>query len=98
GEAERTRGCEVIRGDGGGGGDPEVPPIDPPNPPGDPDGPDGPDDLDPDPPVIEEPQPSDAYANRNWSPTTYDTCPKALHDSYSVVGPDGKLYPTWHPP
>ena len=36
---------------------------------------------------------SDAYLNRNWTPTAYDTCPKALHDSYSVVGPDGKLYP-----
>jgi hypothetical protein len=23
---------------------------------------------------------------------------KQLHDSYSVIGPDGKLYPTWHPP
>jgi hypothetical protein len=23
---------------------------------------------------------------------------KQLHESYSVIGPDGKLYPTWHPP
>jgi hypothetical protein len=45
-----------------------------------------------------QPQLSDAYLNRNWQPTPYDTCSKALHDSYSVVGPDGKLYPTWHPP
>jgi hypothetical protein len=21
-----------------------------------------------------------------------------VHDSYSVIGPDGKRYPTWHPP
>ena len=33
-----------------------------------------------------------------WAPGAADTCPAALHDSYSVVGPDGKLYPTWHPP
>jgi hemolysin type calcium-binding protein len=85
GEAARTRGCEVIRGDGGG----EVPPDDPPvTPPDDPD----------DPPVVVEPGLSDAYVNRNWTPTPYDTCPKSLHDRYSVVGPDGKLYPTWHPP
>lgn len=38
-----------------------------------------------------------------WSPPTDTTrypnpCPKALHDSYYVVGPDGRKYPTWHPP
>ncbi|MFS8131024.1 MAG: hypothetical protein ACMG57_03525 [Candidatus Dojkabacteria bacterium] len=33
-----------------------------------------------------------------WTPTQYDTCPKDLHDTYSVIGPDGKVYPTWHPP
>lgn len=33
-----------------------------------------------------------------WTPTRFDTCPKALHDGYAVVGPDGKAYPTWHPP
>ncbi len=27
-----------------------------------------------------------------------DTCPAALHDRFSVIGPDGKRYPTWHPP
>ncbi|MCE9603223.1 MAG: hypothetical protein K8S21_13550 [Gemmatimonadetes bacterium] len=32
-----------------------------------------------------------------WSPSGTDTCSKALHDSYSVVGPDGLRYPTWHP-
>lgn len=46
--------------------------------------------------------------------TKYDTCPsypanvvtaadkiayiKSVHDSYKVQGPDGKWYPTWHPP
>jgi hypothetical protein len=33
-----------------------------------------------------------------WTPGPNDTCTKADHDKYSVVGPDGKLYPTWHPP
>ncbi len=33
-----------------------------------------------------------------WTPTKWDTCTKAIHDAYSVIGPDGKRYPTWHPP
>lgn len=33
-----------------------------------------------------------------WEPGAPDTCSKAVHDSYSVVGPDGLRYPTWHPP
>jgi hypothetical protein len=33
-----------------------------------------------------------------WTPTRYDTCPTWLHDTYAVVGPDGRRYPTWHPP
>lgn len=33
-----------------------------------------------------------------WTPSGTDTCSKEIHDSYSTVGPDGKLYPTWHPP
>jgi hypothetical protein len=32
-----------------------------------------------------------------WTPGPFDTCTKEIHDHYSVVGPDGKLYPTWHP-
>jgi hypothetical protein len=33
-----------------------------------------------------------------WNPGPKDTCTKEQHDAYTVVGPDGKLYPTWHPP
>ena len=33
-----------------------------------------------------------------WTPGPNDTCTKEQHDAHSVVGPDGKLYPTWHPP
>jgi len=33
-----------------------------------------------------------------WHPGTYDTCTQEQHDAYAVVGPDGKAYPTWHPP
>ena len=44
------------------------------------------------------PPTSKAYRERNWTPTAFDTCSEELHASYSVVGPDGKLYPTWHPP
>lgn len=38
-----------------------------------------------------------AYTDRNWTPTRHDTCPASLHRTYSVIGPDGKRYPTWHP-
>ena len=33
-----------------------------------------------------------------WTPTQFDNCTQAIHDAYRVVGPDGKWYPTWHPP
>jgi hypothetical protein len=34
-----------------------------------------------------------------WSPTpAFDTCTQEVHNSFAVVGTDGKLYPTWHPP
>ncbi len=33
-----------------------------------------------------------------WEPTEYDTCSKEIHDRYWVYGPDGKVYPTYHPP
>jgi len=39
-----------------------------------------------------------SVAYGRWSPGPFDTCTKEVHDSYSTVGPDGKLYPTWHPP
>lgn len=33
-----------------------------------------------------------------WTPGPNETCTKEQHDAFSVVGPDGKRYPTWHPP
>ncbi len=39
--------------------------------------------------------PSDAFGV--WAPGPDDTCTAAIHDGYAVLGPDGKLYPTWHP-
>src|SRR5689334_13614040 len=33
-----------------------------------------------------------------WAPRPADPCTAAQHDAASVVGPDGKLYPTGHPP
>ncbi|WP_345149004.1 hypothetical protein [Arthrobacter ginkgonis] len=45
----------------------------------------------------EAPVYSVAYTERNWVPTEYDTCPAELHASYNATGPDGKIYPTWHP-
>lgn len=39
-----------------------------------------------------------SHAMGLWTPTRFDTCPKELHDRYKVKGPDGKWYPTWHPP
>ena len=40
----------------------------------------------------------DAVAFGIWTPAGTDTCSKAIHDSYSTVGPDQLRYPTWHPP
>ncbi|HXG44526.1 MAG TPA: hypothetical protein VNJ71_07175 [Gemmatimonadales bacterium] len=45
---------------------------------------------------VPETGPSVAYGI--WTPGPNDTCTPAIHDAYSVVGPDGKRYPTWHPP
>lgn len=39
-----------------------------------------------------------AHHPGDWEPGRYDTCPKVLHDRYRVRGPDGRWYPTWHPP
>ncbi len=33
-----------------------------------------------------------------WAPGASDTCAPEIHDKFAVVGVDGKLYPTWHPP
>ena len=33
-----------------------------------------------------------------WPPGPNDTCTQSIHDGHASRGPDGKLYPTWHPP
>jgi hypothetical protein len=33
-----------------------------------------------------------------WTPSRFDTCTQAQHDAWAVTGPDGRRYPTWHPP
>ena len=33
-----------------------------------------------------------------WTPGPGDSCTTEDHDRYAAAGPDGKLYPTWHPP
>lgn len=33
-----------------------------------------------------------------WKPGPQDTCTVEEHNSYSVIGPDGKRYSTWHAP
>lgn len=40
--------------------------------------------------------PSVAFST--WKPGANDTCPISVHQKFSTVGPDGKAYPTWHPP
>jgi hypothetical protein len=32
-----------------------------------------------------------------WNPGAGE-CGKEIHDRFATVGPDGKKYPTWHPP
>jgi hypothetical protein len=39
-----------------------------------------------------------AHSYGTWQPGRFDSCPAALHDRYATRGPDGKLYPGWHPP
>ncbi len=39
-----------------------------------------------------------AVAYGIWTPGPRDDCTVDVHNAYSVVGPDRKLYPTWHPP
>ena len=43
------------------------------------------------------PAPQRSRAMDAWHPGSGDSCPISVHDRYSTVGPDGKLYPTWHP-
>lgn len=33
-----------------------------------------------------------------WTPGPDDTCTKEIHEGHATRGPDGKIYPTWHPP
>lgn len=46
------------------------------------------------------PPPAAGYSHAfgKWEPGEFDTCTKAQHDAYQTVGPDGLVYPTWHPP
>jgi len=41
---------------------------------------------------------ANSMAMGKWSPSRFDTCTKEEHDSYSILGPDGMRYPTWHAP
>lgn len=41
---------------------------------------------------------ADSHAMHLWVPTANDSCTEAIHARYSVIAPDGKRYPTWHPP
>ncbi|MEZ4588142.1 MAG: hypothetical protein R2909_17325 [Gemmatimonadales bacterium] len=45
-----------------------------------------------------DPNAPKSVAFNAWSPGPNDTCPLEIHQRYSTKGPDGKLYPTWHPP
>ena len=31
------------------------------------------------------------------TPVPNETCPAWVHDQYVTTGPDGRIYPTWHP-
>lgn len=39
-----------------------------------------------------------ANAAANTMPVAGQECPAWVHDRYVTTGPDGKIYPTWHPP
>lgn len=45
-----------------------------------------------------DPNAPQSVAFNTWRPGPGDTCPVSIHQQYSTKGPDGKLYPTWHPP
>jgi hypothetical protein len=53
------------------------------------------------PPAPPSPPPANGLLSRAaqaWTPGPEDTCTQTDHMRYTAVGPDGKLYPTWHPP
>lgn len=39
-----------------------------------------------------------AVAMAAWTPGPGDDCSVEIHNQFSTIGPDGKRYPTWHPP
>ena len=39
-----------------------------------------------------------ASARDEPAPVAGQQCPASVHDQYVATGPDGKTYPTWHPP
>jgi len=45
-----------------------------------------------------DPSAAQSVAYQTWKPGAGDSCPVSVHQQYSTAGPDGKLYPTWHPP
>jgi hypothetical protein len=51
-------------------------------------------------PPAPPPPPASGYSRAAlaWQPGAHDTCTQQDHLRYTAVGPDGKLYPTWHPP
>jgi len=64
-----------------------------------PTGPTGPTDPDPEIPAeLPQTDPAVPFTTANWAPKAVDTCPASLHERFSVIGPDGLKYPTWHPP
>lgn len=48
--------------------------------------------------VLPPPDADQAMAYGTWEPGRHDTCSAEIHDRYWVYGPDGKVYPTYHPP
>jgi hypothetical protein len=55
------------------------------------------------PQISKQPLPATAPVSRAygiWTPNSVagDTCSKDIHDQYWTYGPDGKAYPSWHPP
>lgn len=87
GRADTT--CFVLAGNGGvtGATCPAPPVVVPP-------------DTTPAPPDTTSPPPTDSFsvAYNRWVPSYPGECTAAQHNAYRTKGPDGKWYPTWHPP